>query len=198
MTRSEHPPSAAARMHHYEWVTADQEATRRFYEDVIGLPLVCVWTEEVPRDGRTLSYVHSQYAMGDGSVLSFFSFADAADQLALSATQPGSPFVKMALLVDGASQDAIETRLLAEPATASETFRRDHGYCRSLYTRDPNGLVVEFTVDTSEGRAVAADKSRHAHADLRRWIAGDHTPNNDLRQPQGTAHQRLRDGADVD
>src|SRR4051812_42480060 len=29
-----------ARLHHNAWVTKDQEATRRFYEDLIGLPLV--------------------------------------------------------------------------------------------------------------------------------------------------------------
>lgn len=177
------PPTtaSAARMHHYEWVTADQEATRQFYEDVVRLPLVCVWTEQVSRDGRPLSYIHSQYGLTDGSVLSFFSFADPADQLALAATLPGSPFVKMALLVDASEQDAIEQRLVADPRTKAETFRRDHGYCRSLYTRDPNGLVVEFTVDTPDGRALAAHKREKAHADLRRWLAGGHTTNNALR-----------------
>jgi glyoxylase I family protein len=29
-----------ARLHHHAFVTTDQEATRRFYEDVVGLPLV--------------------------------------------------------------------------------------------------------------------------------------------------------------
>ena len=36
---------AVARLHHNAWVTTDQEATRRFYEDLIGLPLVATWSE---------------------------------------------------------------------------------------------------------------------------------------------------------
>ena len=35
----------AARLHHNAYVTRDQEATRRFYEDLIGLPLIATWCE---------------------------------------------------------------------------------------------------------------------------------------------------------
>ena len=33
------------RLHHHATVTDDQEANRRFYEEVIGVPLVATWTE---------------------------------------------------------------------------------------------------------------------------------------------------------
>jgi catechol 2,3-dioxygenase-like lactoylglutathione lyase family enzyme len=33
------------RLHHAAWVTRDQEATRHFYEDILGLPLVATWAE---------------------------------------------------------------------------------------------------------------------------------------------------------
>jgi glyoxylase I family protein len=33
------------RLHHTAYVTRDMEATRRFYEEVIGLPLVATWSE---------------------------------------------------------------------------------------------------------------------------------------------------------
>ena len=56
----------------------------------------------------------------------------------------------------------------------------EHGYCRSLYTEDPNGMLLEFTVDVPEAdqsRSAAAD----AHETLKRWLAGDHTGNNPYR-----------------
>src|SRR5690349_24522219 len=34
-----------SRLHHTAYVTRDLEATRAFYEDVIGLPLVATWCE---------------------------------------------------------------------------------------------------------------------------------------------------------
>ena len=34
-----------SRLHHNAFVTRDMEATRRFYEEVIGLPLVATWCE---------------------------------------------------------------------------------------------------------------------------------------------------------
>ncbi len=34
-----------SRLHHHAYVSADLEATRVFYEDVVGLPLVATWCE---------------------------------------------------------------------------------------------------------------------------------------------------------
>src|SRR5579859_6567226 len=55
------------RLHHHATVTDDQEATRRFYEDVIGMPLVATWTESDVLFGATRTYCHTFYALADGS-----------------------------------------------------------------------------------------------------------------------------------
>ena len=34
------------RLHHNAYVCADQEKTRHFYEDIVGLPLVATWIEQ--------------------------------------------------------------------------------------------------------------------------------------------------------
>ena len=34
------------RLHHAAWVTLDSEATRHFYEDVLGVPLAATWCED--------------------------------------------------------------------------------------------------------------------------------------------------------
>ena len=57
----------------------------------------------------------------------------------------------------------------------------DHGYCVSLYVTDPNGLLVEFTVDHPDVEQIAAERQRMARQDLARWLAGDHTSNNTYR-----------------
>ncbi|MFZ9706095.1 MAG: VOC family protein, partial [Ilumatobacteraceae bacterium] len=36
---------APVRLHHTAYLTKDLEATRKFYEDIVGLPLVATWSE---------------------------------------------------------------------------------------------------------------------------------------------------------
>jgi catechol-2,3-dioxygenase len=57
----------------------------------------------------------------------------------------------------------------------------DHGYCASLYVTDPNGLNLEFTVDHPEADKIAAKRTASAHDDLRKWLAGDRSTNNEWR-----------------
>jgi glyoxylase I family protein len=54
--------------------------------------------------------------------------------------------------------------------------------CVSLYVTDPNNLRLEFTVDHPEVERINADQRAQAHEALQRWLAGDHTPNNDFRR----------------
>jgi hypothetical protein len=57
----------------------------------------------------------------------------------------------------------------------------DHGYCRSLYAVDPNGLLLEFTCEHPDIQRIAEERKLSAHQDLIRWLAGDHTSNNNYR-----------------
>jgi len=51
----------------------------------------------------------------------------------------------------------------------------------SLYVTDPNGMIIELTVDTLNADTIAADRRKDAHSELRPWLAGDHTSNNSFR-----------------
>jgi catechol 2,3-dioxygenase-like lactoylglutathione lyase family enzyme len=53
----------AARLHHHAFVVRDQEATRRFYEDVVGLPLVTTWCEEEDFGDGPTAYCHTFYQL---------------------------------------------------------------------------------------------------------------------------------------
>jgi glyoxylase I family protein len=163
--------SRPRRLHHAAWVTRDQEATRHFYEDIIGLPLVATWAEKAPSTGR--EYCHTFFAFGDGSALAFFQYAD-QDARPMELSSPGH----IAFECDSDTQQGIKERLEANGYPVRVT---DHGYCVSLYVTDPNNLRLEFTVDHPEVERINADQLRHAHESLKHWLAGDHTPNNDFR-----------------
>jgi glyoxylase I family protein len=166
------------RLHHNAYVTQDQEATRRFYEDLIGMPLIATWAEKAELWGKERTYCHTFFGMADGGALAFFQFADPADQAEFGPTIPRTPFNHIALKVDAGTQDQICSRLVAAGYKEPEYFYLDHGYCRSLYVTDPNGLIVEFTVDPTHVADINAVRRADAHAALASWLAGNHTPNN--------------------
>ena len=80
--------------------------------------------------------------------------------------------------VDQETQDGIRDRLAAAGIIEPQTYILNHGYCYSLYVFDPSGLLVEFTVDHEDVDEINAKQKAIAHAELERWLAGDHTPNN--------------------
>ena len=175
--------STATRLHHAAYVTKDLEKTRGFYEDLLGLPLVATWCEADELFGAVRTYCHCFFGMPDGSALAFFQFANAEDQKLFDPDLTPSPFRHIALNVDRAVQEAVRDRLAAAGYTAPATYILEHGYCRSLYVEDPNGMLVELTADAPEALAhdVVQRKRDTARAELARWLAGDHTSNNTYR-----------------
>ncbi|WP_445183575.1 VOC family protein [Pseudonocardia sp. Cha107L01] len=169
------------RLHHNAFLTRDQEKTRVFYEEIIGMPLVATWTEVAEMDDVEYIYCHTFYALADGSALAFFQFADQADQDRFGPDLPPSPFRHIALATDAMTQSGIRERIAAAGIVEPRTFVMDHGYCISLYITDPNGLILEFTVDSPDADAINKVRQESARADLARWLGGDHTPNNDFR-----------------
>ena len=167
------------RLHHQAFVCRDLAETRRFYEDVLGFPLVATWCEEEDFAGERMAYCHTFFELADGSCLAFFRFADPVHQGRLAQHGPFSPFIHLALKVDAATQDAIRQRL--ETAGHGAALMH-HGYVRSLYVTDPNGLNLEFTLDHPDAERIHRVRSASARADLERWIAGDHATNNVWRE----------------
>jgi glyoxylase I family protein len=167
-----------SRLHHNAYVTKDQEATRAFYEDLIGLPLVATWSEADELFGAERVYCHTFYGLGDGSALAFFQFAHDDDQALFDPELAPSPFRHVALKVTADGQREIHERLTAAGWKPEGTYVLEHGYCRSLYTEDPNGLLLEFTVDVAGAEEISAERRADAHETLKRWLAGDHTSNN--------------------
>lgn len=170
-----------SRLHHTAYVTQDLERTRAFYEDLIGLPLLATWCESDLLFGAERTYCHVFFGLADGGALAFFQFAKPEDAELFGPKMPFTPFHHIALKVDAEVQAGIEQRLTAAGYEAPQMFVLEHGYCRSLYATDPNGMIVEFTVDHPEVEQINGKRLKTAHADLKRWLGGDHTSNNTFR-----------------
>lgn len=173
--------SLPSRLHHTAYVSRDLEATRKFYEEVIGLPLLATWCEKDLLFGAERTYCHLFFGLADGSALAFFQFADPKDQDQFGPKMPFSPFHHIALHVDKQTQEGIEKRLKEGGFKEPQSFVLEHGYCRSVYVTDPNGMIVEFTLDHPDVENINKVALGRAHSELKRWLAGDHTSNNTFR-----------------
>jgi glyoxylase I family protein len=170
-----------SRLHHTAYVSRDLEKTRKFYEEIIGLPLLATWCEKDLLFGAERTYCHVFFGLADGGALAFFQFADPADQEQFGPQMPFSPFHHIALHVDKETQEGIEKRLKDAGYQEPQSFVLEHGYCRSVYVTDPNGMIVEFTHDHPDVVQINRTALGRAHSELKRWLAGDHTSNNTYR-----------------
>jgi glyoxylase I family protein len=170
------------RLHHNAYVVRDHEANRRFLEDLLGIPLIATWCEKTYRAdlGREVEFCHTFFGLADGGALAFFQFADPemyALTQAASPTKVGSHY-HIALKVSDGTYDELKDRL----NRGAEKFREtDHGYCKSIYTATPDGMILEFTCDPPDAAEIDAMRRADAHKELKRWLAGDRRVNNQLR-----------------
>ena len=94
---------------------------------------------------------------------------------------PESPFIHIALHVDAEGQAELQKRIEAAGIKEPDTYVLEHGYCRSLYVKDPNGMILEFTYDDPRAEPLDAERRASAHDELKRWLAGDHHNNTPFR-----------------
>ena len=158
-----------SRLHHTAYVSKDLEATRRFYEDLLGFPLIAAWCESDELFGAVRTYCHCFFGIGDGSALAFFQFEKPEDQELFGPQMPATPFHHIALKCDAETQNQVKERLAAAGYQEPDSFVLEHGYCTSL---------VELTVDAPNADRIVADRRNDAHSELKRWLAGDHRSNN--------------------
>lgn len=155
-------------LHHFAYRCRDAEETRAFYEDLLGLPLACVIKEDhVPSTGEYSPYVHIFFEMGDGSYVAFFDLGDGKP----TEPDPGTPrwVNHLALEVDSEDKlNAAKARL--EEAGVDVLGVTDHGFVRSIYFFDPNGIRLELTCRIG-GQAVMDQKRAEARDKLDAWIS---------------------------
>jgi glyoxylase I family protein len=155
------------RLHHFAWRCRDAGETRAFYEDLLGLPLThVIRAETVPSTGEHCPYVHLFFELRDGSSVAFFDLGDG--QTALPSPNTPSWVNHLALRVE--SLEALErAKGRLQDAGVEVLGVTDHGFVRSIYFFDPNGIRLELTVDMTDGKVSKTDlfKARDA---LDSWL----------------------------
>jgi catechol 2,3-dioxygenase-like lactoylglutathione lyase family enzyme len=171
-----------SRLHHNAFVVKDHEVNRRFFEDLLGIPLVATWCEKnlSAELRREVEFCHTFYAMADGSALAFFQFADPELYGMTQAEKPAKigRYDHIAFKAEPQTYEELKQRL----ERAGEKYREtNHGYCKSIYVSSPDGLIVEFTQDPEDVAEIDAIRRADAHSELARWLDGDRRTNNELR-----------------
>jgi catechol 2,3-dioxygenase-like lactoylglutathione lyase family enzyme len=160
-------------LHHFAYKCKDPQATRDFYEKVLGLPLVhTIRATGIPSTGGDpVHYFHFFFEMRDGSCLAFF---DLGDDMASEPSANTPPWVNhIALEVESEEALAEGARRLREHGV-EVVGPLDHGFIRSVYFFDPNGIRMEFT------RKVAPDEQAQVYAredqevQYANWLAQRH------------------------
>jgi catechol 2,3-dioxygenase-like lactoylglutathione lyase family enzyme len=159
------------RLNHFAYRCRDAEETRRFYEDILGLPLAHVIQKDyVPSTGECCPYTHIFFKMGDGSFVAFF---DLGDDVA-PAPSPNTPsWVNHLALQVPTEEQLIAAKARLEKAGVPALGITDHEIIHSIYFFDPNGLRVELTtwaVDQlhMDGEARLARKRLDAWTEMKR------------------------------
>ncbi len=130
---SERPPSIGRGVHHLALICADPERTIRFYQDVVGFPLVELFEN---RDYEGSS--HFFFDIGNGNMLGFFDFPG----LGLEPVPEGLGGVQhFAISVTPEVFEAAKVRLAD---AGVEYLGPEMGVKESIYFKDPDNIQVEL------------------------------------------------------
>ena len=145
-------------VHHMAFATRDAEATHRFYTEAMGFRLVKVEPVKTPSGGRAK---HLFYDTGGGGMIAFWDLQDESlgDWSAAISTGLGLPEWANHLAWRADGLDDLARRRERWLAAGLEVLEIDHAWCVSIYTRDPNGILVEWCTTT---RPFTAEDERRA------------------------------------
>ena len=155
-------------LHHFAWRCRDAEETRRFYEDILGLPLYhIIQSDHVPSTGEYCPYTHFFFRLQDGSFIAFF---DLGDDVA-SEPSPNTPkwVNHIAFRVNSVEElQRMKERLEANGVEVLGVT--DHHIFHSIYFFDPNGVRLELSAQLADEFQMLQE-SKTAHQRLRDWTA---------------------------
>jgi catechol 2,3-dioxygenase-like lactoylglutathione lyase family enzyme len=160
--------------HHVAIATRDLEATHRFYTEAMGFSLVKVVAAPSPDEAGQLTdnwARHVFYDTGDGQLFAVWDLHDAAltDFDPAISTGLGLPIWANHVAFAAASLDDLAVARDRWLEGGIDVLEIDHGWCTSIYTVDPNGVLVEWCTTTAA--FTAAD-----HAEAAALLAAEHPP----------------------
>lgn len=173
MDRAPSVPIQVKGLHHFAYKCKDPVVTRRFYEELLGMPLEhIVRATHVPTTGGdVVHYFHMFFRMGDGSYIAFF---DLGDDEAAAPSPNTAPWVNhIALeLATLPELDAMKAKLEAwgHPVVGP----LNHDFIHSIYFFDPNGIRMEFSVRTPDTGTKVYGETLTPDQEFQKWLAERH------------------------
>lgn len=156
-------------INHAAYRCRDAEQTRWFYEDVLGIPLVAsLIREEIPGLEEDTPYLHLFFQLGNGNLVAFF---DEPEGAAPEQFERAHSFDRHLAFEVGTEEEMLKWQERINAAGVSCLGPVDHGFVKSVYMYDPNGLQTEICVRTPIYDEVMAKEQRDAHENIRKWNA---------------------------
>lgn len=156
-------------VHHAAYRCRDAAQTIWFYSDVLGLvdPTGIV-LEEVTGTGEHDPYLHLFFRMKNGEFLAFFDAPGSADPDWFARKE--SFDMHWAFEVES-EEDllAMQERITSFGITAAGPV--DHGFVKSIYMYDPNGIQMELTCRVKDHDKILAGATERFPAALAEWTA---------------------------
>lgn len=153
--------------HHLALATRDPKATHEFYTGPMGFRLVKVEVGKTPEGGWAK---HLFYDTGGPGLLAFWDIhdADLPDDWSPALSRGlGLPLWANHVAFDAADEADLEARQRRLLEHGVDVLAVDHGWCRSIYARDPNGTLVEFCTTTRAFDAADAEEAERRLRDPR-------------------------------
>ena len=136
--------------HHVAIATKDVKATHGFYTAAMGFELVKVAVGPAGKQGFAK---HFFYDTGDGELMAFWDIHDpdlGDDWNPAIATGLGLPVWSNHIAFAAADRADLDRRRERLLENGHDVMEVDHGWCVSIYVQDPNGIMVEFCVTTTD------------------------------------------------
>ncbi|MDR3419262.1 MAG: VOC family protein [Nevskia sp.] len=154
-------------INHVAYRCRDADQTRWFYEEVLGLPLVGVVVDEkVPGLGHDLPYMHLFFELGNGEYVAFFDQPASATPGHFERVDSFDRHLAMEVK-DEAELLAWQARINSRGVSCLGPL--DHGFVKSVYMYDPNGLQVELTYRTPEFDRMLRQDAEAVNTSMRAW-----------------------------
>jgi catechol 2,3-dioxygenase-like lactoylglutathione lyase family enzyme len=146
--------------HHVAVATRDLTATHRFYREAMGFDLVKVVVAPTPQGGWAK---HLFYETGGNGMLAVWELHDetiGSDFPTAISTGLGLPEWVNHIAFDAPDLTALAACTRRWQEHGIDVVELDHGWCRSIYATDPNGILVEFCCTTRAFTDADTDEAR--------------------------------------
>ena len=133
--------------HHLAFASRDTDATHRFYTEAMGFELVKTNVGTTPAGGWAK---HFFYDTGGHGLIAFWEIHDDAEvkpewssDISRGCGLP--PWVNH-LAFEAHTEEQYQAALVRWNENGQDVAEVNHGFCKSLYTSDPNGITVEWCI----------------------------------------------------